>query len=104
MTVGLNSGIDYTQWLQSSRANYTNGTSENISGATASNSLERTGESDYFVSESGETCTDGKDDGKIGFLSVKVFFMVFAPFLQYKSPTFTCRAYFTYNRLFTPLE
>ena len=69
MSVGLNSGIDYTQWLQSSRANYTNGTSENISGTTASNSLERTGESDYFVSESGETCTDGKDDGKIGFFS-----------------------------------
>lgn len=61
MTVNLTGGIDYTQW----KPVEITGTSE--AKTTSTNSI--TYEDDSFVSNSGEKCTDGKDDGKIGFFS-----------------------------------
>lgn len=61
MTVNLTGGIDYTQW----KPVEIKGTS--LSKDTTTNSIEY--ENDSFVSSSGEKCTDGKDDGKIGLFS-----------------------------------
>lgn len=44
-------GIDYTKWAAA---------------AEEANAVDTAGDG-YYVTESGETCTDGKDDGKVGF-------------------------------------
>ena len=55
----LGNGIDYTKWQ-----GYTN---VNNSQAKKTTNVTNTNyENDQFVSQGGETCTDGKDDGKIG--------------------------------------
>lgn len=71
MTVNLTGGIDYTQWQPVSET-VSNTNTVNTNSATTTpqtNSLERTEAEDTFVSNSTEACTDGKDDGKIGFFS-----------------------------------
>ncbi len=60
MTVG---NIDYTKWQPITNQNTVNSTVQTNN--TNNISIPET-ESDTFVSQSGEKCTDGKDDGKIG--------------------------------------
>ena len=62
MTVNYVGSIDYTKWQPLSNVNQ----NQNANEANASYLTQQT-QGDYYVSESGETCTDGKDDGKIGF-------------------------------------
>ena len=64
MSIPVTGGIDYTQWKPLNTASNTNGT-------TNTSSILNSKEKDEFVSSAkGETCTDGKDDGKIGLLDV----------------------------------
>lgn len=49
--------VDYTKW---------NGISESAKNAVSNQTYLNNNESDKFVPSTGETCTDGKDDGKIG--------------------------------------
>lgn len=71
MTINSTGGIDYTQWLPgTTNVSYTNSNNATVTQAANSGiTLERTAENDFFISDSGETCTDGEDDGKIGFFS-----------------------------------
>ena len=58
---GVGTGIDYTKWM-----------SDNQNVATTNVQTTQyvaAQQSDQFVSSNGEKCTDGKDDGKIGFFS-----------------------------------
>lgn len=61
MTVNYVGGVDYNQYQRyNNNIGVQNGQYVTYSNAT---------QSDAFVSNTGETCTDGKDDGKIGFFS-----------------------------------
>lgn len=62
MTVGLNYGyVDYNKYVNTE--NYYNAKTGN-----STTSIQNADQNDYFVSAStGNTCTDGNDDGKIGF-------------------------------------
>lgn len=64
MTIGNVSGVDYRQWLSNGVTTNPNITSAAIyEGQSYGNEVN----GDSYVSIGGETCTDGKDDGKIGF-------------------------------------
>lgn len=68
MTVALNSGIDYTQWKALQSGLYA--TAPKAGADAAEYVMEQSSSSDVFeISAANETCTDGKDDGKIGFFS-----------------------------------
>ncbi len=69
MSVSFNGSLDYNQWqtLVNQQQNQYN-VNDQMDTRSISQ-LEGTIENDQFVSSSGETCTDGKDDGKIGFFS-----------------------------------
>lgn len=61
MTVNYVGGVDYNQYQRyNNNIGVQNGRYVTYTNAT---------QSDAFVSNTGETCTDGKDDGKIGFFS-----------------------------------
>lgn len=66
MTVNLVGCVDYSQWKKLDAGEKS---------TVATNSVETNSavyvnnQADAYVSSSGETCTDGKDDGKIGFFS-----------------------------------
>lgn len=61
MTVNYVGGVDYNQYQRyNSSTGVQNGQYVTYSNASSS---------DAYISSSGETCTDGKDDGKIGFFS-----------------------------------
>lgn len=65
--------IDWTQWEPISKQNTAAAqTAENTQAATNpiyQGQVEETAGDQFVVSQSGETCTDGKDDGKIGLFS-----------------------------------
>ncbi len=68
MSVSFNGNIDYKDWqaLVNKQQNTYNTTGMDASQIQNVNTIEQ---SDSFVSSTGEKCTDGKDDGKIGFFS-----------------------------------
>lgn len=61
MTVNLSGSIDYSQWRKLNSGNENEVVISNVATVEA--------KPDTYVSNSSEKCTDGKDDGKIGFLS-----------------------------------
>lgn len=68
MSVSFNGSLDYNQWqtlVNQQQAYNVNNGMDTSSIQTFKGGIE----SDYFVSKTGETCTDGKDDGKIGLFS-----------------------------------
>lgn len=66
MTVSLNTGIDYTQWQSPSSNQMIYVKNDQV---TNPNKLESTPDEDVFSLSHTSGCTDGKDDGKIGFFS-----------------------------------
>lgn len=75
MSVNYNGSTDYSQWQKYINQEPTYIDTEdayNYSYMDQNSITQLQGEveyGDYFVAESGETCTDGKDDGKIGLFS-----------------------------------
>lgn len=67
MSVNLVGGVDYNQWLQSS--SNIESVEDSSSNSIYDDTIIEEESTDSYVSVSGETCTDGKDDGKIGFFS-----------------------------------
>ena len=63
MTVGNITSIDYSQWNKNFNAN--NDTSKEVQKEYAQYNTAYM--NDQYISKSGETCTDGKDDVKSDF-------------------------------------